>query len=304
VTLDLRELMADWEIHLQAERKAAGTRVVYLLGVRKYAAWCEDNGVAEPISRTPVKAWLADLFDEGLKATTVTNRLVAVKRFSAWLSEEGITGDDPLAALKRPRLDDIPVEPLTAEEIARMIAACSVKGLRGDDGAMFRARRDEALIRLLASTGMRAGELVAMTVGDTDLRGGRLLIRRAKGGKTRELYISPLTAEAVTRYLRLRKTHRLASTDRLWLGWPGKGFAYPALRKALRGRAEAAGIKGWHPHRHRHTFSDAWLERGGSESGLMANNGWTDPGMLRRYTAHRRQQRAIEEAKRLGLGDL
>lgn len=302
--LDLRDLVNDWEIHLKAERKAVGTIGIYLRGVRRYLDWCDEMEVAEPINRTPLKAWIADLFEEGLKATTVTNQLVPVKRFSVWLAEEEIIPEDPLVAIRRPRLDAVPVEPLTLEEIGRMIGACSIKGLRGSDGAIFLARRDEALIRVLAETGLRAGEVVAMTISDTDLRAGVLLVRKAKGNKFRRVAISPATAEAITRYMRLRKTHRLATTDRLWLGWPGKSFAYPALRKALRARALTAGLKDWHPHQMRHTFADRWLSADGSEGGLMTAAGWSDPSMLRRYTAHRKEARALDEARRLALGDL
>lgn len=301
---ELRDLVSDWEIHLKAERKAPGTLTIYLPAVRRYLTWCEDSDVAEPIDRTPVKAWIADLFEEGLKAPTVTNKLVAVKRFSVWLAEEDIIDDDPLVAIRRPKLDAVPVAPLTLEEIGRMIDACSIKGLRGNAGAIFLARRDEALIRVLAETGLRAGELVAMTLTDTQLRDGVLLIRKAKGNKYRRVYISPATAEAITRYMRLRKTHRLARTDQLWLGWPGKSFQYPALRKALRARAAAAGLKDWHPHQMRHTFADRWLSADGSEGGLMTAAGWNDPSMLRRYTAHRKEARALEEARKLALGDL
>jgi integrase len=79
----------------------------------------------------------------------------------------------------------------------------------------------------------------------------------------------PHTAQALDRYLRLRACHRLADTPALWVGDRGKGFTYDALHKALKQRAEAAGIAGFHPHKMRHTAAHRWLAAGGSR-------GWPD----------------------------
>ena len=85
------------------------------------------------------------------------------------------------------------------------------------------------------------------------------------------------TAKALDRYVRSRRSHRLADSPVLWLGDRGKGFTYYALYSALRARAEAGGVEGFHPHRLRHTGAHRWSEQGGSESGLMTVAGWSRP---------------------------
>jgi integrase/recombinase XerD len=114
----------------------------------------------------------------------------------------------------------------------------------------------------------------------------------------------PHSRQAVDRYLRLRRSHPLASTPTLWLGDRGQAFSYDALRRALRGRADAAGIADFHLHRLRHTAAHRWLAAGGSEGGLMAVAGWSRPDMLLRYTAARASERAAAEADDLNLGDI
>ena len=122
-------------------------------------------------------------------------------------------------------------------------------------------------MRLLAEAGLRAGECVALTVGDVDVKRGLVTVRRGKGGKGRVVAIGPSTAVAIGRWLRLRSTHRLADTPALWLGAGGKGLGYHGVEGALRARAELAGIKGFHLHRLRHTAATRWLRAGGSEQG-------------------------------------
>jgi integrase/recombinase XerD len=54
----------------------------------------------------------------------------------------------------------------------------------------------------------------------------------------------------------------------------------------------------------RHTAATRWLRAGGSEGGLMAVAGWSNRAMIDRYTGASAAERAAEEARGLGLGDL
>jgi integrase/recombinase XerD len=162
------------------------------------------------------------------------------------------------------------------------------------------------LVRLMFTSGARAGEVVAMQVNDLNLRSvpPTAIIRRGKGGKGRVIPLAVEAAAAIDKYMRARRTHRLRDDPALWLGDRGKHFSYDALHKTLAMRAEMAGIPGFHPHRLRHTAAHRWLSKGGSEGGLMAVAGWTRPDMLLRYTKAQASARAAEEAQRLNLGEL
>jgi integrase/recombinase XerD len=159
-------------------------------------------------------------------------------------------------------------------------------------------------VRLMAETGARAGEVVAMGVADVDLTRGLATIVRGKGGKGRAVPFGPRTGRSIDRYLRTRRVHRLSDLPALWLGDRGKEFGYYGLRAALQYRAELAGISGFHPHVLRHTAASRWLAAGGSEGGLMAVAGWSRRDMIDRYTAATASDRAADEARKLGLGDL
>jgi len=171
-------------------------------------------------------------------------------------------------------------------------------------GQSLHHRRDEAIVRLMVETAIRAGEVVTLQTGDLDLAGGLVTIQRGKGGKGRVIPIGPATTLALSRYLTLRQLHPRAESVDLWLGGHGKSFGYDGLGRALRKRAKRAGIEGFRPHRLRHTAAHRWLAQGGSESGLMAIAGWTRTDMLVRYTRARASERAAQEAWRLNLGDL
>lgn len=120
----------------------------------------------------------------------------------------------------------------------------------------------------MVETGLRAGEVVSMTVADIDLRDGVAVVGRGKGGKRRRVPFGPRTGRAVDRYVRLRQSYRLADTPTRWLGDRGKAFSYYGLHAALKYRASLADLVGFHPHVLRHTAASRWLAAGGSEGGV------------------------------------
>lgn len=294
--LDLVALLPSWELALRAERKSPATLKSYGDGVRAFFRWCDRNGHTPALDRDLVKGFVADLLDAGIEASTARSRQLGVRRFSAWLEEEGEIDSDPLLGLKPPKLDAKMIHSLTDDEIRRLVKACN--------GPDMRDRRDEAIIRLMIETGMRAGEVVGLTLPDVDLVRGVVTVHRGKGGKGRTAPFGPQTARAIDRYARLRRTHLLADSPALWLGDRGKSFNYDGLHKSLKYRAAKAGLTGFHPHLLRHTAASRWLAAGGSEGGLMSIAGWSTRDMIDRYTRSTAADRAAAEARGLNLGEL
>jgi integrase/recombinase XerD len=295
--VDLSSLVDSFEIALKSARRSLETRKIYLSSIRRYLAWCADNGYPAQIDRGQVSAWIAHILDSGAQASTAAARLAGVRQFSKWLAAEGEIDSDPLLRLNAPKADT-PITPvLTDDELRALIKVCEGNGLKD--------RRDGAIVRLMAETGMRAGELIALELDDVDLIRGLVTIRRGKGGKGRIAPFGPQTARALDRYIRSRRNHRGADSNALWLGARTyQPLGAHGLRDALAARAGAAGISGFHPHVLRHTAASRWLAAGGTEGGLMSVAGWSSREMLDRYARATASQRAADEARSLGLGDL
>ena len=296
VPLDLEALLPSWELSLRADRKSPQTVKSYGDGVRAFLRWCAEGGHSPALDRDLMKAWVVAMLDGGAEPATARARQLGMRRFSAWLAEEGEIEDDPLLGLKAPKLDAKVTDSLTEDELLRLLKACK--------GNEFRDRRDEAIIRLMIETGMRAGEVCALTVADVDLPQGLVTVRRGKGGKGRIAPFGPQTARAIDRYLRARRSHALSDAPALWLGDRSKNLAYYGLHAALKSRAEQAGLTKFHPHLLRHTAATRWLAAGGTEGGLMAVAGWATREMIDRYTRATASERAAAEARGLNLGDL
>lgn len=293
---DLAAMLPSWQLALRAEHKSPSTIKSYSNAVNGFIDWAESSGVPAMLNKSTVNGFVASLLERGREPSTARARQLGLRRFSAWLEEEGEIPSDALLGIKSPKLDSKVIEPLTDAQLKQLLKACT-----GND---LRARRDEAIIRFMVETAARAGECATLALSDVDLMAGTAVIRRGKGAKGRIVPFGSQTARALDRYRRTRAQHPLAHLDLFWLGDRGKGFGYDALHKALAGRAAAAGVPNFHPHLLRHTGAHRWLAAGGSEGGLMTVAGWTRPDMIQRYTKARAAERAATEARTLNLGDI
>ena len=293
--MDLAELLQSWKLTLESERKSPKTVKTYVESIQAFLRWCDKTGTTPELTKPTAMAFIVDLLNSGAAPATAKLRQLALKRFSAWAAEEGEIDVEHLAGMRPPRVDVKVANPLTEDELRLLLKACK--------GSTMRDRRDEALVRLMAETGARAGEVASMQMSDMDLSRGIAVIR-GKGGRERIVPIGPNAAAAIDRYLRARRSHLLAASPALWLGDRGKTFSYSALHRSLGYRARQAGIDRFHPHLLRHTAATRWLAAGGSEGGLMAVAGWRKREMLDRYVAATASDRAATEARTLNLGDL
>ena len=260
-----------------------------------FLRWCESTATPAVLTAPVVQAFVADQLDRGAAPATALSRQKALRRYAAWLVTDGQLDTNPLTGLPTPKQDRQLTEALSDEELRALLKACTGRSLRD--------RRDEAILRLMTETGIRAGEVIALHTGDVDLGRGLATIRRGKGGKGRLVPFGPQTAAALDRYLRARRAHSPADGGALWVGARGP-LTYSGLDKTLRERARTADVKGFHLHKIRHTAATRWLRAGGSEQGLMTVAGWSSRAMLDRYTGASAAERAAAEARGLGLGDI
>ena len=199
--------------------------------------------------------WLLNRYS----AAYASNQYRALQQFFKWLAAEDQL-PDPMAGLAPPRVPDRLVPVFTPGELARLEQACA--------GRSFAQRRDTAVIAVLTATGIRLSELAGLHCDDVDLWQREITVR-GKGGKDRIVKIGHQAA-------RNREPLTAAS-----------------IYQMITRRSRQTGVEAF-PHRFRHHFSHAWLDRGGPEGDLMELNGWSSPQMLRRYGASARARRTYD----------
>jgi site-specific recombinase XerD len=297
---DLLELVQSWRISLAALNKSPQTLNSYTRSVICYLEWCGANGIEDPLLKLSIQKFHAATLAAGTEPNTARLRHYALKSFVKWLREEGETTADPFLGMGPPQKNDKVVPSLSDDQVTAMLKAC--KRTRTSRSSKFIDLRDEAILRFMFETATRSAELVGMKVDDLDITAMKAVIVKGKGGKGRVVPFSAPTAAAVDRYLRARRKWAKPGNDKFWITAWGTPMQYHTLVSTLKARAETAGVKGFHPHRTRHTAATRWLLHGGSEGGLMAIAGWSSRAMIDRYTGASAAERALDEAKGLNLG--
>lgn len=124
-----------------------------------------------------------------------TSRLVAVRGFAKYLQTIEPRHDvPPLELLSHRRTRAAPYIYEPAEITALLDAAMTLRN-------ELRATTYRTFLGLLAVSGLRTGEAIALDDDDVDLRRGVLVIRRTKFGKTREVPVHRTTIQALIGYL-------------------------------------------------------------------------------------------------------
>lgn len=161
--LDLADAVGSLSRHLRAENLAASTVATYVKALNQLNSFLVRQGMPTDVAairREHIESLLVALSDSGNWPATVANRYRSLQQVFRWLVGEDEIRDSPMARMRSPAVPDEPPPVLRAEELERLLAACA--------GTSFEERRDMAIIRLLASTGMRRGECIGLRVEDVD----------------------------------------------------------------------------------------------------------------------------------------
>jgi integrase/recombinase XerD len=225
--------------------------------------------------------WLA------LSKASVARKSAALRRFFAFLADEGLRADDPGGALPRPGASRGLPTVLDHADIDRLFATIAERIARvpADPNDL----RMAALVELLYGSGLRATELVSLS--RRAIAPDRpYLILRGKGDKERLVPLSDRARAAVAVW----RLH--VPEDSVWLFPSGKGhLSRIRLYQILKALAAEAGIPPDRvsPHVLRHAFATHLLAGGADLRALQAMLGHADIATTEIYT-HVDASRLIE----------
>ena len=269
---------------MTAEVGAAANTVAAYRSDLTLASQVLEGGLADADANalaTLASGWSA------LSRSTVGRKSASLRRFFAFLADEGHRADDPGKALPRPGTARTLPKILSHADVDRLFAAIADRAAR--DPLDPNDLRLSALFELLYGSGLRATELVSLPRNAVH-PDRPFLILRGKGGRERLVPISDRARAAVA----IWRTH--VATDRLWLFPSGKGhLSRIRLYQLVKAIAAEAGIPPDRvsPHVLRHAFATHLLAGGADLRALQSMLGHADIATTEIYT-HVDSSRLVE----------
>lgn len=237
------------------KRLAANTVESYLRDYRQFAHFILRWYDVPPhkVERAMIERYLAWLYDEGREKSSQARALSGIRSLYDYLLLTDRIQSSPAELIETPKRSRHLPEVLSTDEIDRILAAI--------DNSTPKGRRDQAMIELLYSCGLRVSELITLRVGDLFFGEGYIRVI-GKGNKQRLVPISEVARERICRYLDERQPAR-SGEEVLFLNNRGRQLTRVMIFTILKEAAHRAGIeRAISPHTLRHSFATHLLEGG------------------------------------------
>jgi site-specific recombinase XerD len=247
----------------ELERRGSSPHTIrnYRLDLSVFARWFEtSNGEAfSAAGMTPTDVRRFKSYQQTvqkLAPATINRRLATLQSFGDWAAATGKVTANPASGVKRLETTQLSPKSLSTVDLNRLTRAAEKEAQQGS----WLAIRNLAIIQLLRYTGLRVGELCALTGDDIHMseRKGHVVVRSGKGGKFRQVPMNAPARRALHSYLEVRPA---TTAERVFIGRRGQLSSH-GVGVVVGKLARAAELEGVTPHILRHSFGRTLLDSG------------------------------------------
>lgn len=261
-----------FEFYMSKTRKKKINTITGIRTTMKRALTMFGNKKLEDISEDNCQAYIDFLsYDCDLRISTVRKHYATLSAFLTWCVKQNLIASNPMKNIEKPvdNEGEEKVETFSVEELKKILL-CSEK-----EPLMW-----QAMIYLLADTGMRRGEACGLRWADIDFASGRIHIvnnaqytegkgvydTNTKSKKERDVYANPQVIEILKKWKTLQKEvvegQNLPTPKHIFTHLDGKRINPQAPTAYLRKFGEKYGIPDCHPHKFRHTMATIMIQNG------------------------------------------
>lgn len=271
-------MLAGFMRHLRVERGLSPcTWASYGYQIRGYLRFLMDRGqTPAKATRDDVMAYLEARRDAHLASSSLFAAAIAIRQFHRFMTERGHAPADPTVGMKLPKFKQRLPEPLSVQEMARLLDAPT--------GNKFSHVRNKAMVETMYATGMRVSELLSLTLDKVNLEECCVRIC-GKGGKERIVPFGQKAKDAILHYLEARNQKLPIAQATLFVNSRGQVLNRSTFWWELRLMAGRAGLQGRiTPHQIRHSAATHLLEGGADIRVLQEFMGHNSIKTTQRYT--------------------
>ena len=261
-----------FDLYINSTTKKKINTITGIKSTMKRALNLFENEKLENISVADCQDYMNFLlYDTELKISTVIKHYATLSAFLKWCVKQGLITSNSMEKVEKPVDNEAEekVEIFSVDEL-RKILACSEK-----EPLMW-----QAMIFLLADTGMRRGEACGLRWADIDFTSGRIHIvnnaqytegkgvydTKTKNKKKRDVFANTQVLEILAKWKELQKEvvegQNLPAPKHVFTHLNGKRINPQAPTAYLRKFGKKYGIEDCHPHKFRHTMATLMIRNG------------------------------------------
>jgi integrase/recombinase XerC len=263
--------------HLRSERQVSPhTLQAYRSDLAKVLEFCEKEqlGSWAALDIQQLRRLVARQHQHGQSSRSLARLLSAVRGFYRYLNREGHCSHDPANGLAPPKGERRLPKTLDTDRALQLL-----EGAVEDD---FLAHRDQAMLELFYSSGLRLSELTSLNLEQLDLADGLVQVH-GKGSKTRVLPVGRKAREALQQWLPLRALSNPAD-GAVFVSQQGRRLGPRAIQLRVKAAGERELGQHLHPHMLRHSFASHLLESSQDLRAVQEMLGHADIATTQIYT--------------------
>jgi integrase/recombinase XerD len=238
------------------------------------------------LNKIDINSYIAFLFKEGLKSSSVNRKISTLKAFYLFLIKKKIIKISPTEDVVMPKLEKYLPVSMSEIEVEKLLDSPNI--------SIPIEKRDKAMIEMLYATGMRISELTGLKITDIDTN--RLVVKvLGKGSKERLIPYGEKAADSLNSYIKDRPKSNSKET---FLSNRGKAITRGAFWQRIKVYIVRENLKiSISPHTLRHAFATHLLNRGADLRSVQILLGHSDLSTTQIYT-HIAKQRLGEILKK------
>ena len=225
------------------KRYSPNTLAAYNNDLSQLAAYAESQITNSGLDYNKVtldanllSGYMRSLKERKYTPSTVARKVAAAKSFLKFMVETGKLRSDLAPNLASPQISKPLPKPLSVSEVRRLLAEPAKL-------STIEAKRDRAMLELLYATGLRASELMALNVGDIELKSGSVC-SRGRNSRERVLPLDQHIARLVGDYIDSARPDLLNKEEEvaLFLNRRGERLTRQGFWQIVQGYADRVGL--------------------------------------------------------------
>jgi len=241
---------------------------IILLDQKKLPRW-------ENLDSQMVRLLVKQIHQKGIKARSIATKLSALRSFLNYLIHIDLLAHNPAKGVSAPKLDKPLPKNISVDDMFQL--------LNIDDKDPLSVR-DQCMMELMYSSGLRLSELVGVNLQDVKLSAKEIMVT-GKGSKQRLLPITDRAAQTIQAWLKIRPDFSIKGEKALFLSKQKNRISARNVQARMEKWGLMQNLPGHiNPHKLRHSFATHMLESSGNLRAVQSLLGHADLATTQVYT--------------------